>query len=167
MGRWKYEFSILKRKMPLSLSNSIGFALCPLLKGTLGISIANVFHTLNAIFPYLLLVDHLPHLMQICTFLSSYMSIISMTTSPFHKWHNNLYYLNYDHRYHHLNYDHHFPNKLYYQSWSRETFYVNLFWQPSLRSELERSGFIHCTPGTPVSCKKVSDSSKALIFEHS
>ena len=39
----KYEFSILKRKMPLSISNSIGFALCPLLKGTLGISIANVF----------------------------------------------------------------------------------------------------------------------------
>ena len=155
--------------MPLSISNSIGFALCPLLKGTLGISIANVFK-----FIFFILWTRFFHICSLlityptlCTSVSSYMSIISMTTSPFHKWHNNLYYLNYDHRYHHLNYDHHFPNKLYYQSWSRETFYVNLFWQPSLRSELERSGFIHCTPGTPVSCKKVSDSSKALIFEHS
>ena len=32
MGKWKQEFSILKRKMPLSLSNSIGFAQFPLLK---------------------------------------------------------------------------------------------------------------------------------------
>ena len=33
MGKWNLEFGILKRKMPLSLSNTIGFAQFPFLKG--------------------------------------------------------------------------------------------------------------------------------------